>query len=98
RVAPDLAGPHHQHLFCARLDVAVDGLANTVWECDFIRDDGVDENPYGGAMKVVKTPMERERDARPSIDPVRSRSWLVVNDEKTNAIGGPVGYRLVPHA
>ena len=33
-VAPGLYGPHHQHFFCVRLDMAVDGNANTVVEVD----------------------------------------------------------------
>ena len=33
-VAPGLYGPHHQHFFCVRLDMAVDGTANTVVEVD----------------------------------------------------------------
>ena len=33
-VAPGLYGPHHQHFFCVRLDMTVDGTANTVVEVD----------------------------------------------------------------
>ena len=33
-VAPGLYGPHHQHFFCVRLDMAVDGPPNTVVEVD----------------------------------------------------------------
>ena len=33
-VAPGLGGPVHQHLFCARLDMAVDGATNAVDEVD----------------------------------------------------------------
>ena len=33
-VAPGLGGPGHQHLFSARLDMMVDGLANSVDEID----------------------------------------------------------------
>ena len=33
-VAPGLGAPVHQHLFCARLDMSVDGLANAVEEVD----------------------------------------------------------------
>ena len=35
-VTPDLAGPHHQHLFCFRLDMCVDGPANSVYEVDAV--------------------------------------------------------------
>ena len=33
-VAPGLYGPHHQHFFCVRLDMAVDGNTNTVVQVD----------------------------------------------------------------
>ncbi len=33
-VAPGLGAPVHQHLFSARLDMTVDGLANAVEEVD----------------------------------------------------------------
>ena len=35
-VAPGILGHIHQHIFCARLDMDVDGSANTVVECDTI--------------------------------------------------------------
>jgi hypothetical protein len=33
-VAPGLYGPHHQHFFCVRLDMAVDGNENSVVQVD----------------------------------------------------------------
>ena len=33
-VSPGVAGQIHQHIFCARLDMAVDGEQNTVIECN----------------------------------------------------------------
>ena len=36
RLAPDLAAPHHQHLFNVRLDMAVDGPSNRVYEVDMV--------------------------------------------------------------
>ncbi|HJV97744.1 MAG TPA: histamine oxidase, partial [Arthrobacter sp.] len=33
-IAPGLGAPYHQHLYCARLDMMVDGLANAVDELD----------------------------------------------------------------
>ena len=48
-VAPGLYGPHHQHFFCMRLDMAVDGDANTVVEVDSEPLPPGPENPYGNA-------------------------------------------------
>src|SRR5581483_7392183 len=35
-VAPGLAAPHHQHMFCVRLDMDVDGDVNEVHEVDVV--------------------------------------------------------------
>lgn len=98
RVTPTLAGPHHQHLFNVRLDMAVDGFANTVYEVDMARAPAGPDNPRGGAMELRETPIERERDGRRAIDPLAQRSWKIVNHGVRNAAGDPVAYRLVPHA
>src|SRR5207237_2269334 len=36
QIAPELAAPYHQHLFCARLDLDVDGPINEVHEVDVV--------------------------------------------------------------
>ncbi len=48
-VAPGLYGPHHQHFFCVRLDMAVDGNANTVVQVDSEPLPYGPENPTGTA-------------------------------------------------
>ena len=49
-VAPGLAAPFHQHLFSARLDMTVDGLANAVEEVDVSGLPIGPDNPYGNAI------------------------------------------------
>jgi primary-amine oxidase len=44
-VAPGLYGPHHQHFFCVRLDMAVDGAKNTVVEIDSVPSAPVETTP-----------------------------------------------------
>ena len=46
-VAPGLYGPHHQHFFCVRLDMAVDGNANSVVQVDSEPAPAGPENPHG---------------------------------------------------
>ena len=36
-VAPDVNSQYHQHIFCVRLDICVDGTNNTVSEVDIVR-------------------------------------------------------------
>ena len=62
-VAPGLAGPVHQHLFSARLDMTVDGLANAVEEVDVGGLPIGPGNPYGNAIVQKVTRLTRESQA-----------------------------------
>src|SRR5207253_153151 len=95
-VAPGLAAPVHQHLFCARLDIDVDGPENEVYEVDSVALPDGPDNPWSNAFAARRTLLRSERDAQRSIDPARSRSWLVVNPQARNRLGQPPGYRLHP--
>src|SRR5205085_1258067 len=95
-VAPGLAGPHHQHLFCVRLDMAVDGIANTVSEVDVVPVPPGPDNPWDNAFVTKVTPLTTEHAAQREIDPARSRSWRISNPNVTNGLGQPVAYKLLP--
>ena len=96
RITSELAAPIHQHLFCARLDVALDGTDNSVYEVDVEAEPAGPKNPWGNAFRARATLLERERSAQRMIDPARSRVWKVVNPDVPNGAGDPVGYKLVP--
>jgi primary-amine oxidase len=96
RLTPELAAPHHQHLFCARLDLDLDGPANSVYEVDVEADPAGDDNPWGNAFAAHATRLESEQRAQRVVDPARSRVWKVVNPDVLNAAGDPIGYKLVP--
>ena len=95
-VTPELAGPHHQHLFCFRLDMDVDGTANSVYEVDAVPVPQGPANPYGNAFDAAATLLETETAAQRMAAPERARSWKIVNHGVLNACGEPVGYQLVP--
>jgi primary-amine oxidase len=95
-IAPGLFAPYHQHIFCARLDLDVDGEANTVVEVDGVTPPWGPENPYGGAFMAQETPLTHESQAKRLVDPLRTRYWKVINRGKLNHVGRPVGYKLVP--
>jgi len=97
-VAPGLAASHHQHLFNVRLDMAVDGFDNSVYEVDMVASDPGEANPHGAATELRETPIRSEREARREIDPLKGRHWKVVNEGRRNALGEPVGYKLIPHS
>jgi len=96
RIAPGLAAPLHQHLFCARLDLDVDGEVNEVHEVDVGALPAGDANPWGNAFTARVTRLESEQQARRRVDPARSRTWRVVNPASRNRLGEPVAYKLVP--
>jgi primary-amine oxidase len=96
-IAPGLAGPGHQHLFSARLDMMVDGLTNSVEEVDAHGLPVGPDNPYGNAMTRTVTRLANESDGRVTA-PERQRVWRVVNDSSRNGLGQPVGYTLYPEA
>jgi Cu2+-containing amine oxidase len=58
-VAPQTLAAHHQHFLSVRLDMAVDGLANTVYEVDTEAVPPGPENPFGNAFRPVRRPPRR---------------------------------------
>jgi primary-amine oxidase len=96
QMTPTLAAPLHQHLFNVRLDMTVDGIANTVEEVDVVGVADEAANPYGNAFTTRTTVIEREADAARLADASCSRTWRIVNHERRNGVGEAVGYKLVP--
>jgi primary-amine oxidase len=95
-IAPGIAAPHHQHLFSARLDLDVDGPANSVYEVESeVMPPGPD-NPWGNAFRPRVTPLTHELAAQRETNSATSRTWRVVNPSSHNALGQPVGYKLAP--
>ena len=95
-VAPGLGAPFHQHLFSARLDMTVDGTANTVDEVDLVRVPVGPENPYGNAFTRGFTRVSDESQSARMADPLRGRHWVVASAERTNRLGQPTAYALHP--
>ncbi|KAA3507777.1 primary-amine oxidase [Agrobacterium vitis] len=93
-VAPGVVGHIHQHILCARLDMAVDGDANSVVECNTYAEPLGPANPYGNAFFEEQTVLARESEAARRADPASHRYWKVINPNKTNYTGAPVGYKL----
>ena len=95
-VAQQTLASHHQHFFSVRLDMAVDGPGNSVYEIETESVPAGPDNPYGNAFRQRRTLLRTESEAARLINPLTARHWLVVNPDITNAWGEPVGYKLVP--
>jgi primary-amine oxidase len=90
--------PFHQHFLVARLDLDVDGEGNTVMEVDSRTAAVSAQNPYGLDVVTDSKPVRSESESARDFNWERQRSWQVVNPTKTNRLGGPVAYKLVPSA
>jgi len=82
-VAPELNAINHQHFFCMRLDMQIDGDRNSISE--------VNTQASVTQAELFKTEQEAQR----LIDPLVGRYWQVVNPHVLNSWGQPVGYKLV---
>ncbi|WP_256829884.1 primary-amine oxidase [Ornithinimicrobium faecis] len=95
-IQPGLIAPHHQHVFCARLDLDLDGTHNSVYEVDAVAPERGPLNPYGGSFVEKVVQVRDEGESRRYINPATARTWKVVNPQKLNKMGQPVAYKLVP--
>ncbi|MEU6266180.1 primary-amine oxidase [Saccharopolyspora shandongensis] len=96
QIAPELAGPYHQHLFTARLEMAVDGPVNAVDEVQAQRVPIGPENPFGNAFRRSCRRLATEQQARRNAAPELGRTWHVVNPQHVNRLGEHPGYALIP--
>ena len=90
-----LWAPYHQHTFCARLDLDIDGDGNSVYEVDSVAEPMGPLNPHGGAYITRKTQLASENDSGRLLDIATSRYWMVSNPNKINHVGNPVAYKLL---
>lgn len=95
-VAPGLYGPHHQHFFCVRMEMAVDGPGNTVVELDSVPSPPGPDNPHGNAWEVRRTPVVSEAVGARDTDASVARHWRIENPSARSALGTPTGYVLMP--
>jgi primary-amine oxidase len=96
QVAPGLGAPFHQHLYCVRLDLTVDGVENVVDELDVQRLPVGPNNPHGNAFTRVATRLSKESSAARLADASVARVWRVSNPDSLNRLGEPVSYLLIP--
>ncbi len=96
QVAPNVSAPIHQHLFCVRLDMAIDGNRNSVVEVDTEALPAGPDNPDGTAFAARETVLASEHEAMRTTNSSSSRYWRIQSEEATNRLGRPTGYRLLP--
>ncbi len=90
-----LWAPYHQHTFCARLDLDIDGGTNTVIEVDSVAAPMGPENPHGSAYVTSQDVIKSEKSAARLLDLGKSRYWKIINPNKKNHVGQPVGFKIL---
>ncbi|TFD06544.1 primary-amine oxidase [Cryobacterium sp. TMT1-66-1] len=95
-IAPGLGAPFHQHLFSARLDMALDGDTNRVEEEDVVRVPIGPGNERGNAFTRQRTVLATELEGVRHADAAIGRTWHVSNPNSLNRLGEPVAYKLHP--
>ena len=93
--------PFHQHFIVARLDLDVDGRANTVYAVDSepagaSADGRPADDPYRLGLVLRQTPLRTEAEGKQDYDWQTQRGWKVVSEHTSNSLGTPAGYKLVP--
>ncbi len=95
-IAPQLYAPNHQHFFNVRLDFDLDGMSNTVQQIDVVPDPIDENNPFENAFVAQAVSMKTEKQARAHLNLETARTWKIVNPDRKNAVGEPVGYKFMP--
>jgi primary-amine oxidase len=95
-VAPQLYAPNHQHFFNVRLDLDLDGTANSVYQVDVLPDEPGPQNPFENAFRARTKLLETEKQAKANLNLETARTWKIVNPQVKNAVGEPVGYKFMP--
>ena len=95
-VAPGVIGQVHQHLFCARLETAIDGADNAAVEVDSKLEPEGPANRAGNAFRAHETLLATEKAAKRNANAATNRYWKIVNRKRKNRFGQAAGYRLMP--
>lgn len=92
----NIVGTTHQHIYNFRLDLDVDGEQNSLTEVDPVVAPNTAGGPRTSTMQTVQRTAATEKQAAQKFDPSTIR--LLSNASKTNKVGNPVSYQLIPYA
>ena len=95
-VNPGILAQNHQHIFCLRIDPAIDGHNNSILiEESHPADIDPKINPSGNLYKVVQTPFPKSGAFKAA--PHLNRVVKIINPSHHNPISGkPVAYKFTP--
>ena len=92
----NIVGTTHQHIYNFRLDMDVDGETNSLTEMDPVVLPNTAGGPRTSTMQLTQRTVPTEKQAAQKFDPSTIR--LLSHGSKTNKVGNPVSYQLIPYA
>jgi primary-amine oxidase len=96
-VAPGVNAPNHQHFFSYRLDLDVDGAANSVYAMETAAPPS-SANPKGELFGTRAVALTSEQQAVADVSFSAVRTWRVVNPREKNSLGDLTSYAIIPGA
>jgi primary-amine oxidase len=94
-VAPNLVGVNHDHFLSLRLDVDIDGEANTLVRQRLVRDDLPGNSGRRSLWRVAEEPVDWEGPLQFGMHG-GIETWRIINPNLTNRLGQHPGYELRP--
>jgi primary-amine oxidase len=93
-IAPKLVGVNHSHFFSFRLDMDVDGTANSLLIDRLATERLPETNPRRSVWKVTTTEAKTESEAQRMSTMSAPEIWRIVNPAVKSAYSGLVGYEI----
>ncbi len=93
-IAPRLVGVNHSHFFSFRLDMDVDGTANSLLVDQLATERLPAANPRKSVWKVTTTEAKTESEAQRMSTMSAPEIWRIVNPAVKSAYSGLVGYEI----
>jgi primary-amine oxidase len=93
-IAPYLVGVNHSHFFSFRLDLDVDGTANTLMIDRLTTERQPETSVRRSLWKVVSNAAGTEREAMRHSTMSEPELWRIVNPSVPGPYGDPVGYEI----
>ena len=97
-VSPGRVGINHDHFLSVRLDLDVDGTANTFMRNLLVPEKLADANNRRRIWRTKEDIPKSDSDAKFRLSYENPSMWHVMNMHKKNALGNPVSYMIHPEA
>lgn len=81
-IAPNLYAPIHQHFFCIRLDLALDGTKNSVYEVNIVPEKEGAHNSQNNGYYPDYRLLKIDSEAMGQVDARKHRLWKIVYEMK----------------